>query len=171
MEIKDFNIDFESLKDGKHQFVYEIDDEFFRFFEQSPVTKAAMTVGAELEKKPNLLMLTLDLKGNVVVECDRCLDDIDISINSRHKLYVKFSDEEIEEPEMIHIPEGTRRIKTAKYIYEYIILNIPIRNVHPDDEKGNPTCNPKMLRKLEELSKEEENKTDPRWNSLKTLLN
>jgi hypothetical protein len=43
--------------------------------------------------------------------------------------------------------------------------------VHPDDNNGKSTCDPVMLKKLEELIIEEETEYDPRWNELKKLMN
>jgi len=46
---------------------------------------------------------------------------------------------------------------------------LPIKKVHPEDNDGNSTCNPKVIKKLEEL--ENQNPIDSRWNELKKLKN
>jgi len=58
-----------------------------------------------------------------------------------------------------------------QHIYEFIHLALPIRRVHPDDKKGNSTCDPIMLKKLEELVIDEDVDNDPRWDELKRLMN
>jgi uncharacterized protein len=55
-------------------------------------------------------------------------------------------------------------------IYEFIMLALPIKRVHPADKKGKSTCDPVMLKKLEELIIEEK-ENDPRWDELKKLMN
>ena len=58
-----------------------------------------------------------------------------------------------------------------QHIYEYIQLALPIKRVHTDDSEGNSTCDPEMLKKLNEFIVEEENNTDPRWDELRKLIN
>ena len=58
-------------------------------------------------------------------------------------------------------------------ITEFICISLPIRQVHPEDENGNLTCNPEMLMKLDEYLVEEdedEEEIDPRWDDLNKLL-
>ncbi len=43
--------------------------------------------------------------------------------------------------------------------------------MHPDDSRGNSTCDPAMLQKLREHIVSEENESDPRWDELKKLMN
>ena len=61
-----------------------------------------------------------------------------------------------------------------QYIYELIVLAVPIKRIHPGVEDG--TLESEILEKLEELSpklrrKRKNNEDiDPRWNTLKKLL-
>ena len=56
------------------------------------------------------------------------------------------------------------------FIYETICLALPHRIVHPDDENGNSTCNPEVLKKLESMSQTEKpQEIDERWAALKDL--
>ena len=41
--------------------------------------------------------------------------------------------------------------------------------IHPDDADGNSTCNPDMIRRLNDLLVHGEVQTDPRWDDLKKL--
>jgi uncharacterized metal-binding protein YceD (DUF177 family) len=49
---------------------------------------------------------------------------------------------------MITMPLDEHEIDLVSFFYEYIHLALPIKRIHPDDEKGNSTCNPEMIRKL-----------------------
>ena len=70
--------------------------------------------------------------------------------------------------------EKQEYFKIQQYVYELIVLAVPIKRVHPGVEDG--TLNSDILKKLEELSpkikdiKEDQEETDPRWNTLKKLL-
>ena len=58
-----------------------------------------------------------------------------------------------------------------QHLYEFIHLALPIKRVHPGDKNGKSTCDPVMLKKLEELIVEEEKEERPRWDELKKLMN
>ena len=45
------------------------------------------------------------------------------------------------------LPEENQK-NLAKFFYEYIVLSIPLRNVHPKNEKGERECDKEMLKKL-----------------------
>jgi len=88
---------------------------------------------------------------------------------------VNFGDEYNDENEnILIIPHGEYEINVAQYIYELIILAMPIKRIHPGIEDG--SLKSEILEKLEALSpknleeKEESEEIDPRWNTLKKLL-
>jgi uncharacterized metal-binding protein YceD (DUF177 family) len=72
---------------------------------------------------------------------------------------------------MITIPADENDLDMKQYFYEYIVLALPIKRMHPDDSTGKRTCDPEMLEKLREHIIGEENETDPRWDELKKLMN
>ena len=82
---------------------------------------------------------------------DRCLGEFDQPVENHARVIIKFGEEEEESDEIIVIPESETQINVAQLIYEFIALAVPIRHVHPDDENGNSTCDPNMIKKLEEL--------------------
>ena len=68
------------------------------------------------------------------------------------------------------LDENTYELDVFHFVYESIMLALPHRLVHEDDENGNPTCDPQVMETLEKLSHTaEENETDPRWDALKNL--
>jgi uncharacterized metal-binding protein YceD (DUF177 family) len=88
---------------------------------------------------------------------------------------IKFGDEYNDEDEdLLIIPHGEFEVNVQQYIYELIVLSLPIKRVHPGVEDG--TLKSDVLDKLEELSidkkeKNKEDEIDPRWDKLKNLLN
>jgi uncharacterized metal-binding protein YceD (DUF177 family) len=125
-----------------------------------------------MNKKSDCLIFKIGLSGFVNVTCDRCLDFFDISVVYNGTLYVnfdnKFSDKELNyiDNDFITIAAENNEIDLSHYIYESIFLSLPYRRIHPDDEKGNSTCNKKMLKKLDQYYRERNNIIDPRWNIL-----
>jgi uncharacterized protein len=170
---RQFVIPFKGLKTGKYDFVFDIDDKFFDNFEESEITKGKVHVEVNLDKKTSMLELYFDLTGKVTVTCDRCLEEFEMPLAYETELYVKFGDESEEQSdEIIVLSHNEFELDIAQYIYEFVHLSLPYKRIHPDDKKGNSTCNKEMLKKLEEyVTRENENNTDPRWDDLKNLLN
>ena len=174
-KLKDYTIPFVGLKLGKHQFEYEIDNEFFEHFEYDDFNSANVQVELTLEKKTTLLELTFKASGTVNVFCDLTNEPYDQPISSELLLVVKFGDSYNDENEdLLILPHGEYEVNVAQYIYELIVLAVPSKRIHPGVEDGSLQSD--VLDKLAELSpkekeiKEEED-IDPRWNKLKNLLN
>jgi uncharacterized metal-binding protein YceD (DUF177 family) len=161
------------LKEGLHHFDFKVDDSFFESFEESEIEKGNVDIHVTLNKKPSILEFLFEVRGTVSVPCDRCLDQIEMDIRYEAPLYVKFGEESHEETDELYVlSEQETEIDLAQFIYEYVHLCLPYRRVHPDDEEGNSTCNKDMLKRLEELSvNDEKQDDDPRWNNLKDFFN
>ncbi len=48
-------------------------------------------------------------------------------------------------------------------------LALPLKRIHPDDDHGRSTCDPEMIRKLEDHLVAGEEESDARWDELKKL--
>ncbi len=170
---KEFLIQFIGLKQGKHQFEFEINKAFFDNFEFDEFNDVNVKVNVVLEKKSTMLELNFKHKGTVNVPCDLTNEDFDLPVKGKLNLIVKFGDEYNDEnEEILVVPHGEYQIDVSQYIYEMIVLSVPSKRVHPGVKDG--TLNPEILNKLEELAPKEEHKeetnTDPRWDELKKLL-
>ncbi|MBK7589155.1 MAG: hypothetical protein IPI22_12930 [Bacteroidetes bacterium] len=56
----------------------------------------------------------------------------------------------------------------STWIYEFIILSVPIQHIHPDDEQGKSTCNKQALAILNQQTI---NEVPSIWNDLKNKIN
>lgn len=166
--LKDFIIPFRGLSIGIHDFNWEIDNKFFEIVENSEIGDSNIKVELKLEKQERMLVLNFFIEGNVVVQCDRCLDELSQQIDLKEALYIKFGSEKKEESEdVLIIPESDYQVDVSWFINEYITLSLPLKRVHPVDNNGNSLCNKKVLRKIDELKVKKE--IDPRWEKLKNL--
>lgn len=162
-----YSIQFSGLKPGRHEFDYEIDRKFFESIEYSEIADGKIHVDLALEKHSNMLVLNFVLKGDVKVPCDRCGEDFLLPVNDRQRLIVKFGEQNAEETEeVIVLSRNESEINVAHTIYEYIILALPIKRVHPEGQ-----CDEETLKRLENLEAQEEKDktTDPRWDGLKNI--
>ena len=174
-KFKAYEIQFVGLKVGRHQYNYQIDNEFFELFGYHEFNAVDVAVDLQLEKKPNMLELDFFIEGNVNVNCDVSTEPYNQPISGKLHMVIKFGEEYNDEnEELLILPHGEYKIQVEQYIYEAIILAVPYKKVHPGVEDG--TLDSKILDKLEELApkqKEEidnNEEIDPRWNELKKLL-
>lgn len=175
-DLKLFTIQYVGLKEGEHNFEYQIDKSFFDYFEFDDFNDANLQISLDFVKKTTLMQLHFKVDGVVNVDCDLTNEPYNEPINGELEIVVKFGQEYNDENEEILIlPYGEYELNVAQYIYELVILSVPNKRVHPGVKDG--TLKSEILTKLEELSignKEQENDdksiTDPRWDSLKKLL-
>jgi uncharacterized metal-binding protein YceD (DUF177 family) len=168
--LKHFIIPFRGLKQGVHQYDFQIDEKFFQRLEYAELSKGNVKIDLELTKQERMLIFHFIINGYVEVTCDRCLGEFNEAIAGDEKLIVKFGEEWEEESEdVIIIPEGEYQFDVSKYIYEYIMLLLPMQRIHPDDENGFTSCDQDMVSRLG--SHPETTESDPRWDVLLKLKN
>jgi uncharacterized metal-binding protein YceD (DUF177 family) len=168
--LKHFVIPFHGLKEGIHHFDYDIDKRFFESFEYAEINNGKVNLVVELTRQERMLILDFNITGYVRVMCDRCLGEFNQPIAGNEKLIVKFGEDWEEESEdVIIIPEGEHQFDISQYIYEYIMLLLPMKRIHPDDENGVTTCETDMVNRLGDHP--ENSETDPRWDALLKLKN
>ncbi len=171
-----YNIEFKGLEEGLHDYKIEIENTFFEHFKESLVDNGEITVTVTLEKRGAFLKIHLKIKGWLELTCDRCLDSYQQKVKQKTEFFVKFGEKEYEEGEnVIWVLPHEHHINLAQIIYEYTMLSIPLRHVHPKNKDGKRECNKEMLNKLKNYmhteSDEAETITDPRWDALKNLNN
>lgn len=168
-----YRIAYQGLTNGLHEFDFEITDTFFENLEYSEISKGSLNAHVVLDKKPHMLEFTFEINGSLELTCDRCLENFSYPIDYNGRLFVKFSATEDElDDDVICLSPEEHEINIAHYLYESISLSIPLKRVHPTDKKGNPLCDPKMLKKLKELeiNSPAVEDVDPRWDELKKLM-
>jgi uncharacterized metal-binding protein YceD (DUF177 family) len=176
---KEYLIPFVGLKLGKHQFEYQISNAFFEIFDYNEFQNSDIKVNVVLEKKSTMLELSLKHIGTVNVPCDLTSEDFDLPVKGKMKLIVRFGEMyNNDNEELLILPHGEFEMDIAQYLYEMIVLSVPLRRVHPGIKDG--SLNTEALTKLKELTIKEQKKEhkqeqkeeniDPRWDKLKQLL-
>jgi len=172
----EFLIPFVGLKLGKHQFEYQINKAFFDRFDYHEYENCDINVNVVLEKKSTMLELSFKHKGTIHVPCDLTNEMFDLPIKGKIKLVVQFGEEfNNDNEELLIVPHGEFQIDVSQYIYEMIVLSVPLKRVHPGIKDG--TLQTETLEQLSKLSIKEQKKEskkeeniDPRWDKLKQLL-
>ncbi len=173
MKQKEYTIPFSGLKQGKHNFNFEIDNTFFDSFEYDDFNDANITVEVVLNKTSTMMELGFEASGSVNVDCDITSEPYDQDILADLHIVVKFGEEyNDEDDEILILPHGEHQMNVSQFIYEMCVLAVPQKRVHPGIEDG--SLKSEVLDKLQQLQPKvkEENKeeVDPRWDELKKLL-
>lgn len=167
-----YDIAWKGLKEGITEYEYPIDEAFFEQIDKSLTEKASVLATVTVEKRNRVLTFGFELKGTVELICDRCLEKYNQFIEQQITLLIRIGNGPSEQgDDVIWISPEEDFINIAQLLYEYIVLSIPVRHVHPDDENGVSLCNPEMLKQIEKYSKNDnEPATDHRWDELKKLI-
>ena len=174
-QLNEFLIPFIGLKLGKHQFEYQVNNTFFTDFSFDEFEDAIVKVNVVLEKKSTFMELTFKHKGTVNVPCDLTGEFFDLPIKGKINVVVQFGEQfNNDNEELLILPHGEHQIDIKQYIYEMIVLSVPLKKIHPGIKDG--TLKTPALEKLKELSVKDQNQgkkeeeIDPRWDKLKKLL-
>ena len=157
---------------GESAFRFEIGSEFFQAFENSQIKDADCSVKVSVVRHQTLLDIVCEISGFVVVECDRCLEDLTLKVDIDPHLTVGFGtvdvDDGVDSDDVLVIDRSESEVGLDQFVYDYICLSLPLVKVHPEGK-----CNPEMLRYLsdsEGVERDEEAETSRPFEGLKDLL-
>ncbi len=170
MAHNDYLIPIKGLSIGKHEYSFSIDYAFFKEFGESPIGEASLNIEMQLFKESSLIKVECEIFGTVVVECDRCLEDLTLSVNTTAGLIVKFvrSEEEEENDEVMILEPTEADLDLRQFFYDYVCLSLPLQRVHPQGG-----CNKLMIDKLKSLKAEDKKakkESSSPFEKLKNLL-
>jgi len=149
----EYIIPFSSYSNGLHDFEFELVDTFFGLFPESEIQKADVLVKIEMIRQERQLEFSFTLDGWVALPCDRCLEEYEQPITGEFRLYGRFGHGNKEDEfDVVWLPNEAYQFDLSQYLYEYVILSLPMRKVHPDKAGGKPGCDPVMLDLLKNLS-------------------
>ncbi len=183
-----YNIPLKNLAPGVHTYEYELDRKFFEAIDGDEIRKGDVNVILNVRRTSSSFELNFDIEGVIKVSCTRCLDDMNLDVDTESRLIVKFGSEYSEESdEIVIIPEVEGEINIAWFLYEFIALTIPIKHVHPKGE-CNRTVSSKFKKHqavsadddeddsddiIDDDSEPQEDEdtpqTDPRWDTLREI--
>lgn len=153
--------------------------------ENTDVHDADVVVKLTVVHKNDVYDLSFAISGTVTVLCDRCLDELQLPVETSYHIIVKYGDDYRDDSDdFLEIPESDNYLNVAYMIHDTVALAIPIKHVHPLGK-----CNRAMSALLkkhrsvdsedaalqEELIEEmdsmddvaDEQPTDTRWDKLK----
>lgn len=147
------------LPKGESTFHFTIDGSFFSKFGNTRIKDADCSVRVSARRRSTVLEVVCTIGGFVVVECDRCLDDLPLKVDVERTLTVGFGAVDVEdaadEDDMMVVSPSDAEISLDQFVYDYVCLSLPLVMVHPEGR-----CNPQMLARLESGSHASEEHAD-----------
>ncbi len=143
----EFIIPLNGLAAGENRFFWQAGKEFFEGYDNTEVIDAQLDIDVSAEKSGRYIGVDCDVRGWLVVECDRCLEDLNIPVDVEVMLSVKFgevdSSEEIQdgEREVIFLPVDNTELDMSQIVYDYVCTSLPLQRVHAEGE-----CNPETMK-------------------------
>lgn len=152
-----YKIDFHGLKAGEtYTYDFPVDDRFFERWPESEISRGTGRAVVEVVKHASMMELSVTIDAEVMLTCDRCLDEFLYPVHFEGHPVVKISASIPEgeqysgdahraannsDGEVLWISPAEDSLDLGQYIYESIMLSLPFQRVHPDIED----CNPDML--------------------------
>ena len=153
---EEFIIPLNGLTAGKNEFFIHAGKEFFNGFENEEILDADLHVRILVEKSGRYIGVDCDIEGVVTVECDRCLEPLDMQVDTHVGLSVKFGEDDASgivgdsEREVIFVSEDDAELDMSQIVYDYACLALPLQRVHEAGE-----CNPDVMRFYEDTEESE----------------
>ncbi len=178
MSRREFDIAFVGLKPGIHEFGYQVNDKFFEDYQPQDFRNCQANVKLTLDKQNGFLLLKFEIGGTIEVTCDRCGSNaLPLSLWDEFNIVVKLVEnpdpmnEQEDDPDVYYISRGESHLKVSDWIYEFIILSIPMQKACGPDQIRSAFCNNDVL---DLLSRDEDAQLpasveNPIWKDLEKL--
>lgn len=167
MKRKEYLIEFNKVLKGENLLEYKLGKEFLHLFAEDSTEDIDIQATVKVQKSENMYQVTLHLKGSVKLTCDLCLDEYPQPVDSNYHLIIKVSEQErYDDDEIIYITPETISYDLSQFIYDNLMLSIPLKKVCTESGKE---CNQEVVSKMDELRYHEEEEPDPRWEKLKEI--
>lgn len=170
---RDFDIAFVGLKPGNHEFFYELGNDFFAEMGATDITNANATVKLTLGKNTGFMLLKFEIGGKTDVTCDRCGNPLTMQLWDDFNMVVKMVDnpqqmnDEEEDADVFYISRTESHLHVKNWIYEFVMLSLPMQRMCPPEEMGGSQCNKEVLDMLEKMEKDtEQHNANSLWKGL-----
>ena len=131
--MKEYDIDLFKINLYK-KYDYKLGKDFFSLYENNPVTEGKIIVKLTISEdtKKNILLFKFDIRGNIELICDRSLENFLYPINIKKEVIFEYGDKDEEiDTDYYMINKETTYINIAQHLHDFIILEAPIKKLHP----------------------------------------
>ncbi len=170
-----FRIPAATLKADQATFDWKLGPEFLAIFDdQHETEKGLFTVTMELQRTAGITTLYFVIQGQVDTPCDRCTAAIQLPVNGKYQLIVKFGDVAETTDEVVFVDPESLALNVGPHIYDFILLSIPIsRRIPGCDTSENPPCDMTVLSYISlknDIDQPDGDDDDSPWEDLKKVI-
>lgn len=174
-KLNDYKIDLKAMQGGAEARSVVADDAFFAAVQGPEIQRGNVAVELSVRETAGSFVATIAFKGEVEVQCDRCLEPMLQAVEGDGTLNIKFGELYEDDGEIIVVPEEDGMVDLSWQVYEQIALQIPLRHVHAEggcagDMEQALAAHEAGQTSVADEQGEEETSTDPRWDALKKLI-
>lgn len=159
------------LSDGQHAFDETVPT---HELELPAEFRQELSVHVIMDKHHSHIVLTVDLTGEAMYPCDRCLEPVRIPVAQHFLLYYARDPgaaRMLDEDDVRIVDANAPSIDIAEDVRDYALLAVPMRRTCGENEDGSPVCVAADAAIIGEAgeSQEDDAPVDPRWEKLKSL--
>lgn len=139
-----YKIDFRNQRDALAEHTYLLDDTFFKGLDQQEVRSGRLTATLTLRKKQEgNYEAACSIEGEVVVACDRCLDDLSLPVHVDETFTLRDADGTGGEDDGLGIIPADGVYDIGWDLYQLVELSLPLMRVHDV-----AVCNPDFVSRI-----------------------
>lgn len=162
------------LSDGQHEFDETVPP---RNLELPAEFGQDLSVHVVMDKSHAHIVLTVDISGEAMYPCDRCLEPVRIPVAQHFLLYYARDPgaaRMLEEDDVRMIDPSAPWVDIAEDVRDYALLAVPMRRTCGEDELGQPRCTAAADAAAADAGERAgeqagEADVDPRWEKLKDI--
>lgn len=113
---------------------YHVTDSDFEAVENSLANGGDLMAKVVVSSCSVGLDVKIAISGIVRVECDRCLEDMNINVNVEENLKIQFTNDGEDSEDVICVADSQKELDLWPTIYDYIVLSIPLTHTHAEGE-------------------------------------
>ena len=180
-----YDIAIQGLENKRYSYDFVSDGSFFADMEQELIRNGSVETQLTLEKSETMIRLDFVINGTVEQVCDRSLDEYDEVVDTERTMLLKFADHNEELTDEIELIErNTSIVNVARYIFEFIALDLPMKRLHPrfcdEEDDDDDSVTGRLIYQSDAAPESADNENgetnttkpdmaDPRWAMLRKL--
>lgn len=166
-DLGQFRIPIKGLVNKVYTFEYDIDRQFFEHYGKALIDECNIKVFVSFDKTHSPYVLTFDISGTFLSDCDKCGSIIHVPIVGNFKVYVEVNSRtESDNDEVIFISDHEDFIEIADMVNDFVNLSIPLVK-SCDDPFNTPYCDKDVVKYFKK--EEKSNDKDSPWDQLKNI--
>ena len=173
---REYDIAFVGLKQGIHEYQYQVNDKFFEPYQEQDFHNCKANIKLTLDKQNGFMLLKFEIGGALETTCDRCGSTVlPLNLWDEFSVVVKLAEDPDqmnateEDPDVHYIARGESHLHIADWIYEFVNLSIPMQRMCSEEQMGSDFCDNDVLAMLKKGGENTGTVENPIWKGLEKI--